>query len=186
MGAFHSAFVSLRRLVRQNDVHILLFGPDGAGKTTILHKLSTGGASTTIMTIGVSVETIKYKKIKYDLWETGSHSGVSMLRCFADAIILVIDSTDLESVSTAKTDMSRYFPEEHLKGIPLLVLATKQDLPTAADVSVITKRLEFTSKGGVEWLIYPCSGLTGEGLGEGLEWLMNTLKRLRRTGKARY
>ncbi|KAG8839565.1 hypothetical protein FRC20_005993, partial [Serendipita sp. 405] len=153
MGAFHSAFVSLRRLVGQNDVHILLFGPDGAGKTTILHKLSTGGASTTIMTIGmgqsipcrccqesrplpivgVSVETIKYKKIKYDLWETGSHSGVSMLRCFADAIILVIDSTDLESVSTAKSEMSRYFPEEHLKGIPLLVLATKQDLPTAAD-----------------------------------------------------
>lgn len=53
------------------EMRILLLGLDGAGKTTILYKLKLGEVVSSVPTIGFNVETIQYKKIKFNVWDVG-------------------------------------------------------------------------------------------------------------------
>lgn len=56
--------------------------------------------------------------------------------------------------------------------IPVLVLANKQDLPSALDVSKIETLLGLKSLGSSDhWHIQPTCAITGEGLDEGIEKL---------------
>ena len=60
--------------------------------------------------------------------------------------------------------------EEELCGVPLLVLANKQDLPSAANEAQISDALGLTSLRDRPWSIYKTSAISGEGLTEGLDW----------------
>lgn len=51
-----------------------------------------------------------------------------MLIHFVSAIILVIDSTDRERLSIAKTELHKMATDENLAGTAMLVLANKQDV----------------------------------------------------------
>jgi len=68
--------------------------------------------------------------------------------------------------------------EQELKSSLLLVLANKQDLPlgqgrlTPAQVS---EALGLTDLRQREWQIMGCSALTGEGLMEGMDWMVSKL-----------
>ncbi len=57
-----------------------------------------------------------------------------------------------------------------------MVLANKQDLVMAASSEEIVDKLHLETIKDRAWAIYACSALTGEGLQEGLEWLLNNLK----------
>ena len=57
-----------------------------------------------------------------------------------------------------------------------MVLANKQDLVIAASSEDIVDKLHLEAIKDRAWAIYACSALTGEGLQEGLEWLLNNLK----------
>lgn len=67
---------------------------------------------------------------------------------------------------------------QELKSSLLLVLANKQDLPlgqgrlTPAQVS---EALGLTDLRQREWQIMGCSALTGEGLFEGMDWMVSKL-----------
>lgn len=67
---------------------------------------------------------------------------------------------------------------QELKASLLLVLANKQDLPlgqgrlTPAQVS---EALGLTDLRQREWQIMGCSALTGEGLFEGMDWMVSKL-----------
>ena len=67
---------------------------------------------------------------------------------------------------------------QELKSSLLLVLANKQDLPlgqgrlTPAQVS---EALGLTDLRQREWQIMGCSALTGEGLMEGMDWMVSKL-----------
>ena len=56
-----------------------MMGLDGAGKTTILHKLNTGEATPTEPTIGFNVETIEYKNVSYNIWDVGGQDKLREL-----------------------------------------------------------------------------------------------------------
>jgi ADP-ribosylation factor-like protein 1 len=43
----------------------------------------------------------------------------------------VVDSADKERIEIAKQELDLMLQEEELKGVPVLVLANKQDLPNA-------------------------------------------------------
>ena len=46
-------------------------------------------------------------------------------------MIFVVDSTDKERLEYSKQELEIMLQEEELKGVPVLVLANKQDLPGA-------------------------------------------------------
>ena len=64
---------------------------------------------TTVPTIGFNVETLSYKNIKFQVWDLGGQTSIRPYwRCYypnTDAIIFVVDSTDVERLELAKTEL---------------------------------------------------------------------------------
>lgn len=65
--------------------------------------------------------------------------------------------------------------EEELKTAALLVFANKQDVQGAMSAADISVALGLAALRGRQWSIHKCSALKGDGLTEGLDWLVNTL-----------
>jgi ADP-ribosylation factor-like protein 3 len=65
--------------------------------------------------------------------------------------------------------------EEKLAGVPLLVFANKQDLLSALSAADISIGLNLPAIRDRAWQIQACSAKTGEGLQEGMEWLVKTV-----------
>lgn len=68
---------------------------------------------------------------------------------------------------------------EHLDGVPLLVLANKQDLPDCMGVRDIKPVFQQSAVhiGRRDCLVMPVSALTGEGVDEGIRWLVDAILR---------
>ena len=67
---------------------------------------------------------------------------------------------------------------DHLSGIPLLVLANKQDLPDCMGVREIKPVFQQSGLqiGRRDCLVMPVSALAGEGVDEGIRWLVDAIK----------
>lgn len=67
---------------------------------------------------------------------------------------------------------------DHLSGVPLLVLANKQDLPDCMGVRDIKPVFQQSGVhiGRRDCLVIPVSALTGEGIDEGIKWLVDSIK----------
>ncbi len=72
-------------------------------------------------------------------------------------------------------ELDELLQEEKLAGVPLLVFANKQDLPTAAPASEISEGLALTKLRDRAWQIQACSALTGEGVSDGMEWVIKSI-----------
>ena len=87
--------------------NILILGLANAGKTTLLYQMSLGKAVETTPTIGSNVEEITHKNVKFSAWDLGGQERIrsvwSTYYTRSDAVIFVIDSTDLKSEVIAKT-----------------------------------------------------------------------------------
>ena len=70
-------------------------------------------------------------------------------------------------------------------GVPILVLANKQDLPGARDVPAVERELGLGDlPGSPLCCALPACAVTGEGLEAALEQLYQMIQRRRRTAKA--
>merc|ERR1712141_435864 len=85
---------------------ILILGLDNAGKTTILYRLQVDEVVQTIPTIGFNVETVKYKNIKFQVWDLGGQTSIRPYwRCYypnTNAIIYVVDSADPDRIGDSR------------------------------------------------------------------------------------
>eukprot|EP00002_Diphylleia_rotans_P017549 TRINITY_DN3406_c0_g1_i1.p1 TRINITY_DN3406_c0_g1~~TRINITY_DN3406_c0_g1_i1.p1 ORF type:complete len:181 (-),score=43.52 TRINITY_DN3406_c0_g1_i1:427-969(-) len=167
-------------LVGNKDTRILILGLDGAGKTTILYRMQLGEVLTTIPTIGFNMETVTYKNIRFQVWDLGGQQSIRPYwRCYyanTNAIIYVVDSADRERLGISKEEMFAMLEEEELKDAALLVLANKQDLAGAMTPTEVSEGLGLATLKQRQWAIFQCSAVKGEGLNEGLDWLVNTLR----------
>jgi signal recognition particle receptor subunit beta len=68
--------------------------------------------------------------------------------------------------------------EEELRDAVLVVFANKQDLPKAMPVNKLTEELGLTSLRSRTWHIQGCCATTGDGLYDGLDWLVATISKL--------
>jgi len=88
----------------------------------------------------------------------------------------VVDSSDTERMGVSKAELLAMLEEEELRDICLLVFANKQDLPGALAVSQVSEELGLSCLKGRQWSIFKTSAIKGEGIYEGLDWLINALK----------
>ncbi len=63
-------------------------------------------------------------------------------------------------------------------GIPLLILANKQDLADAATEKDISEVLGLSKIKERDWAIFKCSAKTGTGLNESMDWVVEKLSPL--------
>jgi ADP-ribosylation factor protein 1 len=167
------------RLFSKQEMRILMVGLDAAGKTTILYKLKLGEVVTTIPTIGFNVETVEYKNISFTVWDVGGQDKIRPLwRHYyqnTQGIIFVVDSNDRERAEDAREELHRMLNEPELSDAVLLVFANKQDLPKAMKPADVAERLGLSALRTRVWHIQGCCATTGDGLYEGLDWLVETL-----------
>lgn len=133
----------------------------------------------TTPTIGSNVEEIIYKNIHFLMWDVGGQE--SLRKSWATyyintkAVIMVIDSTDKDRLGIVTNELHKMMEHESLKHSSLLVLANKQDMKGAMTASQISDALRLTSLKDRQWHIQACCALTGEGLFDGLDWIVTKL-----------
>ena len=185
----------------------MLLGLDNAGKTTLLEQIKAAHSShghpnlKTVPTVGQNVSTITLPDMYLRLWDVGGQHSLRGLwqhyYASCHAIVFVVDSTDvgdadLEKVGrdgvvedNGRLDECRLVLEDVLQnadaeGVPLLVLANKQDREDCVEVVRIKEgfvRKVFESRSGLrDTRVLPCSALTGTGVEEAVEWLCSRVK----------
>ncbi len=181
----------------QGTLHIVMLGLDSAGKTTALYRLKFDQYLNTVPTIGFNCEKIKgtvgrSKGINFLMWDVGGQEKLrplwkSYTRC-TDGIVFVVDSVDMERMEEAKMELLKTAKSSDNSGVPILVLANKQDLPGAKDSRELEKLLglhEITGSGssGHLWHIQAACAITGEGLQEGLDILYGMILKRKKLSK---
>lgn len=163
-----------------NESRILLLGLDNAGKTTILRNLCNEDPTSTTPTRGFNVKSITSEGFKFNLWDIG---GQKAIRQYwdnyyenTDAIVWVVDASDIARLEETGTELTQLLSDEKLKGVPVLIFANKQDLATAETPDKIAVDLELHNIRDRQWQIQGCSAIKGEGLDDGLKWLVQTMK----------
>ncbi|CCD23445.1 Arf family GTPase ARF3 NDAI_0B04110 [Naumovozyma dairenensis CBS 421] len=169
---------TLGRLFGSREMKILMLGLDNAGKTTILYKLKLNKIKTSTPTVGFNVETVKYKNVKFNMWDVGGQARLRPLwRHYfpaTTALIFVIDSNDDDRLIEAKEELYSIISEKEMEDVVLLVWANKQDLKNAKKPQEISEFLELDRNlKNQQWCVIGSNALTGQGLVEGLSWISN-------------
>ena len=84
-------------------------------------------------TQGFNVKSLASGTVKLNVWDIGGQKAIRPYwRNYydrTDALIYVIDSSDSRRMEESGSELDQLLHEEKLKGVPLLILANKQDLP---------------------------------------------------------
>jgi small GTP-binding protein len=156
-------------------VNIAMCGLDNAGKTSILGFLKKGEFTDTIATMGVNYENLKLGKLNMSVMDLG---GQAVFRTFwptyierADIMIFVVDSSDIERLPLAKQVFLNAIYNFTNQNIPILILATKQDLPSVCSLAYIIHLFQLTSMYDRTIHVQKTSAKTGMGIYEAFQWI---------------
>eukprot|EP00064_Thunnus_orientalis_P007450 superscaffoldBa00000830_g7470 len=173
-------FTKLWRLFNHQEHKVIIVGLDNAGKTTILYQFSMNEVVHTSPTIGSNVEEIVVNNTHFLMWDIGGQESLrsswNTYYTNTEFVIVVVDSTDRERISVTKEELYRMLAHEDLRKAGLLIFANKQDVKGCMSVAEISQSLQLTSVKDHQWHIQACCALTGEGLCQGLEWMMSRLR----------
>eukprot|EP01130_Rhizamoeba_saxonica_P008717 TRINITY_DN3521_c0_g1_i2.p1 TRINITY_DN3521_c0_g1~~TRINITY_DN3521_c0_g1_i2.p1 ORF type:complete len:187 (+),score=26.08 TRINITY_DN3521_c0_g1_i2:68-628(+) len=166
------------------QARILLLGCDGAGKTTILYKMKLGELIHSPPTIGFNCEKVIYNKMDFTMWDIGGQDRIRKLWKHyyegTDSLIFVIDCNDVERLPEASLELQKLLSEPQLRDAAVLVFANKQDLPNAVSPSSLLEFMPFLKDNSRVWHVQSTCAMSGDGVHEGMDWLVNALKKRRR------
>lgn len=171
-------FLTIVRKLRdkEKEMKLLLVGLDNAGKTTIVKKFNGEPTDTISPTLGFDIKTLAHNDYNLNIWDVG---GQQTIRCYwrnyfevTDGIVWVVDSADRWRLETCRRELHDLLKEEQLGGATLLIFANKQDLNGALTPDDIAKVLDLHHFTKRHWRIVGCSAQTGDGLLDGVDWLV--------------
>mmetsp|Transcript_27653 Transcript_27653/g.30771 ORF Transcript_27653/g.30771 Transcript_27653/m.30771 type:complete len:190 (+) Transcript_27653:59-628(+) len=168
---------------RIKDWPILVTGQDYAGKTTAVHQMVRGEYVTVPSTRWLPNYEVKrsYARKPFQVYEWDSCDKDKLQPLYNSyynkfkALVYVVDSTNIDIMAEDALYFQKLLRNDHLNDdIPILIMANKQDLPTALSLK------EISDKYGLEslkrpWHIIATCALRENGLEESLEWLADQL-----------
>lgn len=172
--------------------HIVILGLDSAGKTTVLYRLRFNEFVNTVPTKGFNTEKIRVslggscRTASFHFWDVGGQEKLrplwrSYTRC-ADGIVFVVDAVDAERIEEAKTELHKITRLGENQGVPVLVVANKQDLRNSLSLADMENMLALGELSTpTSWHLQPACAIIGEGLQEGLEKLHAMIMKRRNT-----
>lgn len=173
--------LSMLRSLKKNDkeAKILVLGLDNSGKTTIMKRMSNEEIEDIMPTQGFNIKSIVQEDFKLNVWDIGGQKAIrNYWKNYYDdagAVIYVIDSSDRQRMEETFVELSMLMDEEKLSGVPLLILANKQDLLNALSADEMGNEFDLVRIRDRAWSIQPCSAKLGEGLQEGIEWVIEQI-----------
>ena len=176
---------------------MILLGLDNAGKTTFHEQVKAlfrpdapEPKLRTVPTVGQNVSTITLPDMYLKLWDVGGQLSLRNLwqsyYSSCHAIVFIIDSTDIGDGNLdhgdGRLEECRLVLEDVLEhsdteGVPLLILANKQDREDCVETirikeGLVKKVMEGEKGASIrDSRVLSMSALTGEGVKEAVEWL---------------
>ncbi|KAL3873467.1 hypothetical protein ACJMK2_036580 [Sinanodonta woodiana] len=185
MGLYLSKLFEIFSSFGETPARIAMLGLDAAGKTTVLYKIKLNEVVSTIPTIGFNVETVSpIKGLTFTVWDVGGQKKIRNLwrhyyqNC--DGLIYVVDSCDRERMDEAREELFDICESDEMTGVPIVVIANKQDLPGALRASDIVQKLELNKLCNRKWYIQAACATTGEGIFESMDNLARLVKEFKR------
>ncbi|XP_070762119.1 ADP-ribosylation factor 6-like [Enoplosus armatus] len=167
----------------RKQAQVLMLGLDGSGKTTLLYKLKYNESVVTVPTVGFNVETLETDRSSPGLtvWDVGGQRKMRphWRHHYTDTagLVFVVDSRDEKRLDEARKELHRVLRYESLRGVPLVILANKQDLLGALSPEALCLKLDLGRVcEGRAWFIQPCSATSGMGLEEGFRRIVYLMK----------
>ena len=166
------------KFIPKKDVRISIIGLEASGKTSLLYQMKEGKFIKTIPTLGFNVEQIVFNNFRFNLWDIGVRSQISLWKKYneyCDGIIFVIDSNDKESFQNVREALKLCLNDEQLKNAAFLIFANKQDLNDATPPNELINILEIEKIQNRKWFVQGSSAINGQGIKEGLDWLSKAI-----------
>lgn len=168
---------------RQRKHRLTLVGLDNAGKTTWLYRLqSREDYKRTHPTIMSNLENVTHKNVQLSLWDLGGQDHHRALwkhwHKGSEGVVFAMDSSDRtpQRISDARRELFSLLEDDKLEGTVVLVLANKQDVRKAMSAQEVAEALQLDELPNERnWYVQPTSAWLGEGVAEGMDWLVANL-----------
>jgi len=180
MGSFKSK-------IKQNIVFV---GLDNSGKSTVINYLKPQRKRQLDIapTMVFQVEQFKYDGIQLTVFDMSGQGRYRNLWEYyykeTTGIVFVIDSADTLRLCVARDELRNLlsYGEMSLSNIPILFFANKMDLPNSQTAPEIAEQLELHTLDNPHQII-ASNALTGSGITEGMNWLIEHVKIYDKTHK---
>lgn len=189
---FHLAKSIYDQYTSWPEYSVLILGLDNAGKTTLLEKLKSiyisnykeVPPSRILPTVGQNVATLTVdKKLHLKFWDVGGQDSLRELwdeyYAQAHAIVFVIDSCDPDRLLECKDTLLKIITDDKVEGLPILMLANKQDMQIATKLEIAEIKEIFNkiaeNLNANDSTVLPISAYTGDGVADAMTWLKDRI-----------
>lgn len=154
-----------------------MIGLDGAGKTTILNKFQFEETRQIVTTFGLYVEAIKHSNIEMMVFDVAGDDRSLWTQYLhnVDVLIWVIDSTDKERMPIIREEMAKITKLMKGQSYLLALFFNKQDAENKMSNHEILQKIGLDDLEVGDVLVQKCTASTGEGLGDGLDKIVEYL-----------
>lgn len=174
----------------RDNPRLVILGLDSAGKSTVLYRLKYNQYMDNVPTVGFNLERIRSpagrsKGTVFQVWDIGGQDKTrSLWKSYsrsADGVIFVVDSADEERLEEARMELHRFANLRESLAIPIMVLANKQDLPSALTADQVEERLNLNKlpQSTISETLEVCA-VTGEGLESVFDGILELVTKKRR------
>ncbi|KAI8893916.1 ADP-ribosylation factor family-domain-containing protein [Globomyces pollinis-pini] len=175
---------------RKEEYFVMIIGLDNAGKTTLLERIKvlynhTKGLDPVQIapTVGLNVGKVNVHSSRLNFWDLGGQKQLHSIweKYYDDchAIMFVVDSTDRERIEEVKTILENVMQNDIINGIPVIMLANKQDVVgalTLQEIQEIFNQIAVALEAR-DSKVLCISALEGTGVQDAIEWLYLRLQR---------
>ncbi|KAH8824909.1 Arl8a protein [Flagelloscypha sp. PMI_526] len=173
---FSSIYAWFSRIFFSRSAEIAVIGLQASGKTSFVNVIGSGQWSEDVVpTVAYNFRRVRKGNVTLKVWDVaGQPKFRAMWERYCagvDAIVFVVDAADTEKFEPGKFELQQLLALPSLKGIPLLVLGNKNDVPGHAGVKELIKELELDKVSDRPVSCYSCSMKSQHNLGIIMEWL---------------
>nr|CDS19239.1 ras gtpase [Echinococcus granulosus] len=180
-----------RQIVKKDEYSVLILGLDQAGKTTYLEQAKTKFNENyksiplhkITSTVGLNIGQIALEGIIMKFWDLGGQTELQSLwdKYYIEShgVIFIIDSSDPGRFDESKGAFDKMIQNHALEGVPLLIIANKQDLDFAFPVSEIRQVFQDSAHliGSRDCSMRGASALKGDGVIDAIRWMAEKIKK---------
>ncbi|XP_055601005.1 ADP-ribosylation factor-like protein 6 isoform X1 [Uranotaenia lowii] len=170
--------------IKKEQINILVVGLNNSGKSTIVNHFKNPDERSSIIvpTVGFSVERFQNQGVFFTAFDM---SGATRYRSLwehhfksCQGIVFVIDSSDRMRLVVVKDELEILLqhPDISNRRVPILFFANKMDCTDALSSVKIAAGLGLEKIKDKPWHISSSNALTGEGLQDGVQWMVHQIR----------